>query len=244
MKRAERIRIDRKSAGRIIAKQGGFSLLEVVLAVTLMAMGMALALATFRGSAQSVIRAEAEGERNERLRAVQGFLRRQLSAALPSAFEFDQTTGDGTQFRGDHQRVEFVGTLPGYLSRGGSYLQTLEVVPGSGGKRLQFEFRLLSADGPIEAEREPEILLDGIAEARFEYRTLQADGTPGDWQDEWNVASQMAPVLRLQLRFKDDKRHWPELVVPVRLATVNTAAQTLTGDAASFGTNPPGRVER
>lgn len=226
--------------------QAGLSLLEVVLAVTLLAMGMALALATFRGSAQAVTRAEAEGERNERLRAAQGFLRRQLSSALPSAFEFDPVTGDGINFRGDGRQVEFVGTLPGYLSRGGSYLQTLELVPGPEGKRLQYGFRLLSAEGPIEAERKPEVLLDGIAEASFEYRTLKGDGTPEDWQQAWEVKSQMPPLVRLKLRFRDAKRHWPELVVPVRLATINAAALTLAEDAPSFG-NPqanPGREDR
>lgn len=231
---------------RQLHRQRGFTLLEVVLAVTLLAMGMALALATFRSSAQAVARAEAEGERNERLRAAQGFLRRQLSAALPTAFEFDQTTGDGVQFRGDHRQVEFVGTLPGYLSRGGSYLQTLQLVSGPDGQRLQFGFQLLAADGPIEAEREPEVLLDGIAEARFEYRTLKADGTPGDWEAEWATASQMPPLLRLKLRFKDERRRWPELVVPVRLATVNAAALTQGQDAATFGSSPgvpPGRPE-
>lgn len=226
--------------------QAGFTLLEVVLAVTLLAMGMALALASFRGSAQAVTRAEAEGDRNERLRAAQGFLRRQLSSAQPTAFEFDPATGDGISFRGDGKRVEFVGTLPGYLSRGGGYLQTLELVPGPEGKRLQYGFQLLAADGPIESERKPELLLDGIADASFEYRTLKGDGTPGDWQDEWDVRAQMPPLVRLKLRFKDGRRRWPELVVPVRLATVNAAALTLAEDAPSFG-NPqpsPGRPER
>ena len=61
----------------------GFSLVEVMLATALLAAGIALAFATFANAAKATERAEEIAQRNERLRAVQSFIRRQVEGALP-----------------------------------------------------------------------------------------------------------------------------------------------------------------
>ena len=108
----------------------GFSLIEVLLATALLAAGLALAFGALVNATRATERAEAMAQRQERLRAVQGFLRTQLNGALPIAFEFNPDTGEASFFRMTRTKLEFVATMPGYLSRGGPYLQTLELVPG------------------------------------------------------------------------------------------------------------------
>jgi general secretion pathway protein J len=201
----------------------GFTLIEVVIATSLLALGLAIAFATLRSAGLATARAEAAAQREERLRAAQGFLRTQLSAALPIPFEFDGESGAATFLRVKPGRLEFVGTMPGYLARGGPYLQTLEFVRGSEGMQLRFQHQLLSADGPMEAEREPVLLLDGIEEGSFEVRTINEQARPGRWQDEWDTSAQLPPQVRVRIRFREPRRRWPELVVATRLGAAFAA---------------------
>ena len=196
----------------------GFSLVEVMLATALLATGIGLAFATFANAAKATERAEEMAQRNERLRAVQSFLRRQVEGALPLPYEFTEATGQATVFECDGRTLRLVSAMPGYLSRGGPHLQTFELVRGEGGLRLEFSHQLLTPDGPLDAEREPEVLLEGIAEAVFEVRTLDDDGEPGDWTDDWRQNDQFPRRVRLKLRMRDERAQWPELVAAPRLA--------------------------
>ena len=195
----------------------GFSLVEVLLAVTLLAAGIGLAFATLRNASQATARAEDIAQRNERLRAVQSFLRRQVDGALAMPYEYIEATGEATVFEADAETLRFVAPMPGYLSRGGPYVQEFRLVRGDRGLQLEFQHRLLGPEGPIEAEREPEVLLEGIAEGRFETRTLGQDGEPGPWTSDWETPGQLPRLVRLRLRMDDPQSHWPTLVASPRL---------------------------
>jgi general secretion pathway protein J len=131
------------------------------------------------------------------------------------AMTIDAETGEAQVWRGEARELEFVASMPGYLSRGGPHVQTLELV----GDRLQFQHAMLTPDGALDPEREPTVLLDGIAEAGFSYRSLDDTGRPGPWQDTWPTPSTLPPIVRLKVRFKDATRRWPELVLAPRLAS-------------------------
>lgn len=209
----------------------GFTLLEVLVAMSLLVFGLALTFGVLRGATGSSERAEQVAQRDEHLRAVQGFLRRQFSGALPIAFEFNPDSSVATQFRASSRKVEFVANMPGYLSRGGPYLQTLELVRGEHGLRLQFKAQMLSAEGALASERPAEILLDGIDDAKFLFRGLDDNGKPGAWQSSWPQVDRLPPLLKLMIRLEDRRARWPELIVPLRMATaINGAA---TGEAAN-----------
>ena len=208
------------------ARISGFTLIEVLIALSLMAFGLALTFGALRGATGSSERAAETAQRDERLRAVHGFLRRQLSMALPIAFEFDQSSGEATLFRASSNKIEFVANMPGYLSRGGPYLQTLSIVHGEHGLQLQFGSQLLTTEGPIKDERPPEVLLDGLSEAEFSFRGLDENAHPGNWRSSWAQTTQLPPLIRLQVRFDDPRKRWPDFVVPLRLASPNTGMPT------------------
>ena len=196
----------------------GFTLVEVIIATALLALGLALAFASLRGAGRATARAEQSAQREERLRAVQGLLRTQISTAMPVAFEFNPETGEGAFLRLKRNKLEFVSTLPGYLSRGGPYLQTLELQPGEHGLRLVYQHQLLSTEGPLKPEREPVVLLEDIADARFEVRGVDQNSRLTPWTGEWDTSASLPPLLRLRLVFRDKQQQWPDLVVSPRLS--------------------------
>jgi len=204
-------------------KARGFTLIEVLLATALLAAGLALAFATLRAATATVQRGEALSQRNERIRAVSGFLRSRLSAARPVVFATDGSGGIAYRFRGDGERIEFVADLPDYLGRGGPYLHRFEVERVAGGDvRLVVSFRMVQGGAVVGDERAardmaPEVLADGLRSVDIRYRGLRADGRPAEWQPRRNEGDAMPLQVELRLRDADGKA-WPPLLVALPLA--------------------------
>jgi general secretion pathway protein J len=212
----------------------GFTLLEVLVAISLLALLLALAYGTLRTAVQATRSGEAVIERSEELRTAQAFLRRQLSQSLPIGYEVDERTGMNYLFEGGDDAIRFVAAMPGYLSRGGPHVQRLALVRGADGLQLEFSHSQLNGfdpSQPVGGDREPVVLVAGIANGGFEFRQREADGRLGPWQHSWDEPSTLPQQLRLRLEFAPgDPRHWPELDVPV-----------LAGGASGLGIGHPRR---
>lgn len=196
----------------------GFTLIEVLLATALLAAGLTLGFATIMGATGTARRGEELAQANERIRAVQGFLRRRIAGARGASFDTDRATGLPLRFVGDGERMRFVADLPDYIGRGGPSLHDLRVERDGERVRLVLDLSVVQA-GVTAPEREarPEVLADGLREARFRYRGLGADGKLADWQDEWTAVEQLPLLVEVRLQGKDG-RDWPALVVAPRLA--------------------------
>lgn len=213
----------------------GFTLLEVLLATSLLALALTLAYGAIRAAVGSVRSGEGLIDRTEQVRIVQEFLRRQLSHAMPLAFEDMEDDGERKLFEADGESVRFVAPMPGYLSRGGPHVQWLAIERGRNGERLLFDHAQLNGYDPEDPKsddaRPPVVLLDGLDRARFEFRSMDpATGELDDWTDEWEDPQQMPVMVRLLLEFdRDDQRNWPQLEIPLKLASGGSVVPRRTG---------------
>ncbi|HRP73670.1 MAG TPA: prepilin-type N-terminal cleavage/methylation domain-containing protein [Luteimonas sp.] len=200
--------------------QRGFTLLEILVATALLAAGLALAFATLRAATATVDRGEALAQRTERMRAVDGFLRRRLSSATPIAFAVDERDGRMIRFIGEPERIRFVADLPNYLGRGGPHLHDIGVVDGADGPRLVVSFAIAIAGGTIEERdaRPPEPLVPDLAQVRFRYRGIGEDGQLGDWSDRWDAVDSLPLLVSVDIASRSGGQ-WPTVVVtlPQRL---------------------------
>lgn len=202
----------------VCSRQRGFTLIEVLLATVLLASGLALAFATLRAATGTAQRGEALAQRNEQMRAVEGFLRKRIGGALPLPFAQDPSTGEPRRFAGDESSLRFVADVPDYLGFGGPYLHEFSVEDGGDGVRLTLALSMVQAGVPVEAEpRPPEVLLEGMQEVRFRYRALLEDGSLGEWQPGWTEAGQLPLQVHVSVR-DGEGRDWPGMVVALPLA--------------------------
>src|SRR5690606_30578021 len=157
--------------------------------------------------------------RGERMRAVEGFLRKRLVAARPIAFGTDEASLMPQRFIGESGRMRFVADLPDYLGRGGPYLHDFRIEDDGDGVRMDLVLELVLAGETIEDPdpRPPEPLVDGLESARFRYRGPDPDGGLGDWQDDWTTPEQLPWMVEVTLADADG-REWPPLVVALPLA--------------------------
>ncbi|MES2669530.1 MAG: prepilin-type N-terminal cleavage/methylation domain-containing protein [Pseudomonadota bacterium] len=199
-----------------IARRGaaGFTLIEILVATVLLAAAMTLGFATLRAASAAATRGEQQSQRNERMRAVEGFLRRRIASALPVSYDVVEGTGSPVRFTGAPDRMRFVADLPAYLGRGGPHLHDITVVEDDEGLRLQIEFAVVLAN-EVNAERSPrppELLAGGLREVKILYRALDAQNRIGDWEDTWEQNDRMPLQVRIDIVDGTGDR-WPPLVV-------------------------------
>ena len=113
-------------------RASGFTLVELLLAVTLMSILLGLAYGGLRAATRATQSGQALLEASGSVRSAHQFVRRQLNQMQPLPFEM---LGDGEDtrvvFQGDDRRIQFVGPMPGYLGQGGPQVQVIEFVPGA-----------------------------------------------------------------------------------------------------------------
>lgn len=202
----------------------GFTLIEVLIATALLAAGLTLAFATIGAATRTAQRGEVMAAQSERIRAVEGFLRRRLEAVRPVPFNFDPEAGVAQRFIGGRDRMRFVADLPDYLGRGGPYLHDFAIDgDGDRGERITLSLGMVVAGQVIDedVERPPEVLVEGLESARFRYRSFAPDGTFGDWQDEWENAEQLPLLVEITL-IDGSGDAWPPVVVSLPLAAITT----------------------
>ena len=207
------------------ARATGFTLIEVLIATVLLAAGLTLAFATIGAATKTTQRGESLAAHSERIRAVEGFLRRRLEAARPIPFNFDPDTGSAERFVGEPDRMRFVADLPDYLGRGGPYLHDFAI---EGGEQITLSLSMVLAGKVVEEEqpRPPELLAEGLESARFRYRTYAPDGTLGDWLERWEAVDQLPLMVEVTLTDANGAE-WPPVVVALPLAAMTASAPPL-----------------
>lgn len=219
----------------------GFTLIEVLLATLLLAVLLAAAFGGIRSAVKGMTAGEALIDRTNRLRVAQEFIRHQISRILPLPFG-EKKGGEGNLlFQGDRDFMRFVAPMPGYLSNGGAYVQTLELANTGNGKQLLFTHAMLNGfdlEKLNKSDVEPVILMDQIDSGEFEYRTLDDQGELEDWSDDWDEEGSTPVMVRITLKMRPQALvGWPDMEIPLVLGA--GAARQSGGVGVRFDDIPP-----
>ena len=206
--------------GNIPVRASGFTLVELLLAVTLMSILLGLTYTGLRAAARSSERGEIMLAAGGEMRASHQFIRRQLNQMLPLAFAMtDDADALRMVFVGDAKYIQYVAPMPGYLGSGGPQVQFLELASGNEGNVLQFSHALLQGfEADHLFERDPVILLENVESAGFEFLGLDEEGEVTDWVSNWDQPEILPLAVRLNLELSGElQMQWPELVAGVRI---------------------------
>lgn len=203
-------------------RAAGFTLLEVLAALVLLALLLVGVYSGIRTATHSVRSGTAAIERLDQIRSAQQFLRRELAQSLAQPIgHTDQ--GEPIFFVGTAHEMRYVAPLPGYLGKLGPQLQRLQLVDdGHEGLRLELSLVLLPPDGkPPQPLGEPQVLLDHIRDGGFNYRGIDARGAAVPWAPTWADGRLLPQLVSITLRSRDGA-DWPQLNVPLRVNPVQT----------------------
>lgn len=226
-----------RRGGRQGRRPGGFTLVELLLALTLMSMLLALAYGGLRAATRAADRGQTILEDSSRIRMAHQFVHRQLNQVLPLAFEQTEDGAERTVFMGATDRIRFVAPMPGYLGFGGPQVQELAIVRGEEHLELVLSHALLQGfEEGLLYERPPILLLEDIEAASFSFLGLDEEGELAGWTSTWETPGVLPESIALDIEFIDDVYiQWPLLTASVRIdpsALANLAPDGLIGSAA------------
>ncbi|MCL4757091.1 MAG: prepilin-type N-terminal cleavage/methylation domain-containing protein [Rhodocyclaceae bacterium] len=197
----------------ITREQQGFTLVEIVVAlslVTLIMLGLLGALRTLGNTSTAV---SAVSDRSSDMLLINGFLRRALSGArnLP----YRQEGQDDLQvfhFQGDAQRLRWVGNFPARHGLPGMHFFELQVEgrEPEGTLVLRYLPYTGAAQTPDWTAAKTHTLLKGVAGLELAY---QANDSPGVWRSRWPIdETSVALPARVRIHLTAGGRYWPELI--------------------------------
>jgi len=191
----------------------GFTLLELLIAITLLSLLLAALFGGLRLGARAWERSEERLDESARLQVVQNFLRERLTEAYPLTAE-DQTGRLRLAFEGTADALRFVTVMPAYLGTGFAEL-VLEVDDRSETRDLVVQWRRFELSPQLD-DQEPQVkvLLADIEGLEIAYYGALARGEPILWYERWREVMALPQLVRLRVVFAEqDRRYWPDLIV-------------------------------
>lgn len=227
----------------------GFTLIEVIVVFTLLAMIMAMIFSGIDSARRTAEKGEKRITAINEMRVIQGIIRHQVSRAMGLGVE-ESDEGEMLLFIGEQNAITYVGQMPGYLGTGGPHIQRLELVNGDGGKLLQFTHGLMSNyDDEDEQsafdEAEPIVLLENIRDGAFAFIELDEEGLPTDWLNEMENQVAMPLMLQLDLEMRPEaKEDWPLLQIAIQVDPSSSSPRRRTSTLNMLRNRGNGRGEK
>jgi general secretion pathway protein J len=202
--------------------QRGFTLIEVIVVFTLLAMMMAMIFSGIDSGRRTAEKGEQRITAINEIRVIQNIIRHQLSRAMAIGVA-ESEEGELLKFIGEADSLTFISQMPGYLGTGGPHIQQLSLVSGEHGRQLEYTHGLASNyddENEVSAfeDAEPIVLLENIRDGSFAYIELDEEGLPTEWLDELENPVNMPLMVRLDLTMNQNAREpWPLMQVAIQL---------------------------
>jgi len=196
---------------------GGFTLLELTIALVLVALIGAVLYGSLSLAGDSWNRGESKAQKVGEMRSAEDFLRRTLASQHP--LRFQKVLEKPMYFLGTREALSYAAALPG---RAGGGMYYFRLTAGNDGRlmlaRMIPDYGALAL--PDFGNAESSVLADGIASVRFGYFGRDpgsADTVPPTWRDRWDDPQRLPDLIRVDVAPVSGVP-WPTLVVEPRIA--------------------------
>jgi len=209
----------RRIRGKKLSAAPGFSLVELLLAMTLMSMLLALAYGGLRAATRAADKGQAILADSGRIWMAHQFVRKQLNQMAPLVFAESEDQQERSVFEGASNKIRYVAPMPGYLGFGGPQVQELAIVSGEDGEELVLSHALLQGFEEDKLYlRDPIVLLKKIESAEFSFLGRDETGELAGWTNQWEQVGMLPDAVSLDIEFTEDVYiQWPLLNASVRV---------------------------
>ncbi|MCK0511881.1 prepilin-type N-terminal cleavage/methylation domain-containing protein [Aromatoleum buckelii] len=212
-------------------RNSGFTLVEVVVALTLLSLVLLGLVGALRNFGQTSVRLEAQTLAADDLRLVSGLLQRTMARTSSRTWKDPSTQAVRTWFAGGPEGLVWLGHLPVRHGVGGLNHLRLFVSntrsPSDERRYLALQLTPYAGDDspPDWGALESLVLLDDIESLQLQYQSLGETG----WLDVWDEPAVLPGFVRVMITVRG--RSWPPLVVRLEQAELQPESQTVAKPA-------------
>lgn len=193
--------------------KAGFTLLELLVAMTLLGLLSVALFSGLRFGTQVWARSEAATAATDKVYAFQALLSREIARAYPLFVTGNDVTDAHVEFNGTSQAMRFLGPDP----QGSGAMLKIELSAVRDGNAWAFEILKhpelsLAQNDTIMAE------LRGLRSAEFSYFGAQDEKSAPAWHTNWQHMKRLPALIRIRAKFVPGTgTAWPDLVVAPRI---------------------------
>jgi general secretion pathway protein J len=188
----------------------GFTLMEVLVAMTLLGLLMAALSGSIGFVGRSWDRSWRASEASAAYSRVEGTIRGMVERAFPASVRIEK--GQRFLFEGTEQRLKLVADgVPGGIG-GGLHVQEILVEDTAIGRQLVYRRYPFRANGAPPQQVESAPLLTGDLAFAFAYYGSPRPPAPPAWVESWPSDRTLPDLIRLTIRSRDGEV-WPQIVV-------------------------------
>ncbi len=216
-------------------KNSGFTLIEVIIAMTILSLILVLLFSTLYTANRNWQSTERKITQNDELRSVEHFIQRQLSQTIPLMWV--SKTERRLVFEGKSDELRFTSSLPAHRGGGGIQIITLKVIQTDNINHLDLYYRNANADSsPFEENKDDEqiTLLENISNIELSYFGSDKINDEPVWRDVWDNKQQLPYLISLKVHAVDKSHDWPEIKVPVHVNYINGQPQFVLREAINI----------
>jgi general secretion pathway protein J len=193
----------------------GFTLIEVLIAMTLLSIMVVLLFSSMRISAESWVKGEDKITEVNDVAVVYQFFQHHLTEARPL---WDDFTGEYKllAFQGDNQKLQFVSAFPASAKKAGLQLFSIRLANDGDEKILLVSikpfFRVAEGD---EWRTEEVTLLRHVKDFTLAYYQQDENQPEGMWLDSWLEIETHPKLVKVKIE-RDDGSFWPEMIIALK----------------------------
>ncbi len=201
----------------------GFTLLELLISITLLGLILVLLFGGLRLGVRSWDAVQRQVDNLNSVRSIEGFLRTQMEKAYPYTWKAIPTAQ--LAFLGERNKVQFVSEMPQRIGSGGLFAVSLEIEQTNAGRRLLWRYIPVSAEmkdfSTLEQAKEMVLAgaeLSAIDEIGLSYLGRENPASEPAWSDRWDSKVTLPLLIRIHVRLADGT-DWPDFVVAPQLTS-------------------------
>jgi len=190
----------------------GFTLLEMVVTLTILGFILLIIFGAFRLGISAWEKGESSREEYQKVRAVSQLVSRQLKSIVPYKIKTEKAEGDYLAFEGSARSLKFVSALSMKAKQPEGFVYAIyEFKDGGneGGRLVVYEQRVLIRKNFFEERPNEESgvpLIEGISDIRFEYYQEEDSlkNRKEGWVEEWNAKEEkeLPRAVRMTVTYK------------------------------------------
>jgi len=207
----------------------GFTLIEVLIAMTLLSIMVVLLFTSLKICADSWEKGESKITDVNEVAVVYNFFQRHLSVAKP--LWNDLPAEEKTfSFQGKARSLQFVSAFPASADRSGLQLFSIRMQKEDNEQLVIVTVVPFFPVAEGEEWREEEVtLIKQVSDLKLAYFGADDNGSDGVWQDEWVNKETLPQLVKINIQL-ENKIYWPEMIIELKVTSTGNDTDLDTQD--------------